>query len=358
MNNNETFAISRERIQTIIIILLSLLLFACEKNPDSPEPIKPLELRVLFEQPNITDLEGYVSIDPNKLEYQTENKLLMTSYTLHRYNGGYRYAFPITDWDIGEFTGVPSALPFLKSQISISTANNRKGSTAFQAAGNAVGAINAPHLFPEIIDQISGDLIFPVHPLHYTFSANRRPRPFVNKGKSLNMSFELKMPFADGYGTKGIGYLGPNFTIRDLVSGTIFHIGTQIWDSRGVGHEGLMVDDCDKCSGNVMVPTLLSPTSKYITPMEGSGSFRGYSWNDFEYFGWSITRDNFINIIQEIKERYPTKELSSNLDNYEIVSFLLGTEIVLPFKTDKYSMATAVRNYKVTITPEDRVNKQ
>src|SRR5690606_19104510 len=136
-----------------------------------------------------------------------------------------------------------------------------------------------------------------------------------------------------------------------VVHGTVFYIGAQIWDSRGTAHEGLMVDDCDKCSGNVMVPTILSKSSRYITQMENSGSFRGIAWNDFQYFGWSITRDNMTKIIKEIKERYPDRQLSDNLGSYEVVSFLLGTEIVLPTKSDKYIMATAIKNFKVTLTP-------
>lgn len=338
-------------LKNVALVFIFFSVISCKKNEKEPDQINPLEQRVLFEQPTITDLNGYVSIDPNDYQYMKDDQMLMTSYSLHRYGGGgSRYDYPVTDWDIGKFTGVASAQPFQKSQIGLSTANGRIGSTAFQAAGDAVGAINAPHLFPEVINAMPGTLIFPVHPLHVTFSQNRRIRPFADNRKALNMSFEAKMPFADAYGTEGIAYLGPNFTIRDVISGTIFHIGAQIWDSRGVGHEGLMVDDCDKCSGNVMVPTILSKSSKYITLMEGSSSFRGDLWDDFEYFGWSITRNNFIEMIKEIKEEYPDKELSDNLDHYELVSFLLGTEVILPSKLDKYSMGVALKNFKVTLS--------
>ncbi|MBE8721852.1 hypothetical protein C4F40_14080 [Sphingobacterium sp. Ka21] len=333
------------------LILLTGILFACQKEKQPNDKPETPEVRVLFEQPIVTNLENYVSKDPNMVAYQLEDRMLMTAYSLHRYTSGEHYFFPITAWDMGEFTGVASSLPFLHSQFSISTANGRKGATAFQAAGDAVGAINAPHLFPDIIEQMSGTLIFPVHPLHATFSQSKRIRPFADNRKSLNMSFEAKMPIANGYGTNGIGYLGPNFTLRDVVHGTVFYIGAQIWDSRGTAHEGLMVDDCDKCSGNVMVPTILSSSSRYITQMENSGSFRGNAWSDFQYFGWSITREDMTKIIKEIKENYPDRPLSDNLGNYEVVSFLLGTEIVLPTKSDKYVMATAIKNFKVTITP-------
>lgn len=332
-----------------VFILLSGIFISCQKEESPTEEDDLTEIILLFEQPNISDLNNYVSKNPNELIYQVEDQMQMTSYQLHLPTSE-NYSYPITNWDIGEFTGVPSSTPLEKSQISISASNSRKGSTAFQASGEAVGAINSPHLFPEIIDKISGTLIFPVHPLHVTYSSNRRVRPFADNRKSLNMSLEIKMPMADGYDTDGIGYVGPNFTIRDVTTNTIFYIGTQIWDSRGVGHEGLMLDDCDKCSGNVMVPTILSEYSKYITPMDGSGYFRGSPWKEFQYFGWSITRDDFTNIIKEINEKHPDKEISDDISNYEVVSFLIGTEVVLPTKEDKFTIALSVRNFKVSIS--------
>lgn len=360
MKINPAFVFNREestplkyKLRKGIILLFSFaFLINCSNDDDFTEDPKDPDIAlttVVFEQPFITNIENYINIDPNNSDYFKYNQLMMVSHVLHRYVGDH-YAYSVTNWDIGEYTGVPSTPPFKNSQRSISLGNANKGGTAFQVSGNSIGAINAPHLFPKILEKIPGTLIFPVHPLEFVFSSNKRVRPFVNNGNSINMSFKLKLPYAENYDTNGIAYVGPNFTIRDMVSGTIFYIGTQLWDSRGVGHEGLMVDDCDKCSGNVMVPTVLSNKSKYITPMDNTAYFRDYTWDNFQYFGWSLTRENFNNIISEIKSNYPEKNLSSNLDTYEVVSFLMGTEVVLPSLSDKYSVAVAIKDFKITIT--------
>src|SRR5690606_1719280 len=105
-------------------------------------------------------------------------------------------------------------------QLSVAESDSRPGSTALQAFGDIVGAVNAPHLYPEAISAITGDRIFAVHPIQYEFSTANRVKPFEDHNY-LAMEFDAKLPTATNHSTGGIGYFGPNYTFRDTTTNTV-----------------------------------------------------------------------------------------------------------------------------------------
>lgn len=102
---------------------------------------------------------------------------------------------------------------------------------------------------------------FAVHPIQYELSPAKYFYPFRDH-QYLVMEFEAKLPSATSHGTEGIGYFGPNITIKDRTTNTIFYISTQLYDNRTSVSENLIIDACSACSGNVIVATVLKPDSQ------------------------------------------------------------------------------------------------
>lgn len=300
---------------------------------------------IFYQQEIVSHVADHVVPNPNTA-FAPLDKLALASYMLHLFLPGGQYTSPVTGWNLGDYTGSMTPAPLADFQQSVAESSTRPGSTAFQAFDNIVGAVNSPHLYPEAVSAITGDRIFAVHPIQYEFSPSKSFFPFKDH-QYLVMEFEAKLPTATSHSTGGIGYFGPNMTIKDRSTNTVFYIGTQIYDNRTSVSENLIIDACSACSGNVIVGTVLKPDSQYIGAMEGSGTFRSSPWNEFEYFGWSISKDQFQTIINQIKLSHPGKPISDNLEDFEIVAFLVGLETVLPHPADQFSLGTSLRNFKL-----------
>ena len=190
-------------------------------------------------------------------------------------------------WNVGQYTGFAASSAYQRGPI------NNIGATAVQALGNVVGIwINSASV------PYSGYVI-PITPA-YWWPPSAGPQPWAIPGSELSFSFELQVPYAARQGA-GQVYADGYFLFEDSV-GNSFWYGAHIFDLRPP-FPGILFH-LDPATGVPVLSACLNG-SPYLHLGPGSHAFQQQTWTGYRYFDFRISRTEFQNALNRVRESYP-----------------------------------------------------
>jgi len=211
-------------------------------------------------------------------------------------------------WNVGQYTGFSASSAYQRGPI------NNPGATAVQALDNVVGIwINSGSV------PYSGRVI-PITPA-YWWPPSAGPQPWVIPGAELSFSFELQAPYAARQGA-GQVYADAYFLFQDS-AGNSFWYGAHVFDLRPPFTGALLFLD-PVTELPVLSSSLLSGSS-YLHLGPGSNAFQQQTWTGYRYFDFRISRTEFENALNRVREDYPS--YSNDPADYRIAHINFNPEV-------------------------------
>lgn len=284
--------------------------------------------RVFYYTPqNITNIAGRAFADSNC----PTHLLNMSTSGM----GANAVSTSITGWNLGSFTGVTSPSPYGNYQKG--NLASSYGSLGVQMTGIQYGA----HVHTYSIPGGSGyNYDLANAQVKYKWDLNDNIRPWANSIISnFQCEFDIKVP--NSYMTGGaVGYVYLSILIKDSTLGPNdgwIYIQPQIYDTRWAPNQEYI--GWDAGTNTVFANTFYDyyNSTQYGTKLPSSPPSRGYTWSNWERFGFSISRAQLTKIIDDINSQY-SLGLSNNPSHYKLELFTVQNEIYWPTGNGHLSM--------------------
>jgi hypothetical protein len=224
----------------------------------------------------------------------------------------------VTGWNLGDFTGVTSPSPLGTYQLGID--NSWYGSTAVQMTSTEMGA----QLHTYSIPSGNGNLLNAQ--VKYTWDYSDDIRPWQHTTSKLNFSFNLKIPSSYFEGG-ACGYIYASILLTDP-AGHYFWIQPQIYDSRR--EPGTEYVGWDAGTNSAYANTYYrygnNGVADYCTKNSASYWSTGSTWSSWRWYGFSVSRTQLLNAINDINSAYHAG-LSTNPADWRMTLFSIQDEI-------------------------------
>lgn len=307
----------------IAVLLSTLIMFtSCTKNTadqfkDTFPDIEKLEhdnmtgldyhtlsLRTILAPQNINNASGHFFVDFQTLPANTPYMVIRwqddtnhtgnaisqnVSYDPGNYTG-YTPPSPRSSWQRGEFDDPVSVSPvFQLNGLSGGIMMNSWFGTWSAVVGGG----------PNVV---------------YGYNFSPYPHPWTTSASKLWVQSDLKLPwFAhwdnNSNGNFPVGQLSFVIYLLDSASNTPLAIIANVFDNRANPSEHVSYDGATHFVGTYLGAT------RYLTPDPYSATWQTNTWNTSIFCRAQITRQNLINIVTDINDKYGLS-LSSNPDNY------------------------------------------
>jgi hypothetical protein len=223
----------------------------------------------------------------------------------------------ITDWNLGDYTGVASPDPLGNYQRGVN--NSVPGSNAVQMTGTQAGVvINSTTVsvtWPWMNSQIKykwNSLVDNIHPWEYDDSA-------------LNVSFKMKLPWASTGGAS-IAYAGCGLVVADS-NNKVISLGQIVFDTRG----GIYISRDRyvglESAGRGMAGGVATASSRFLDLLPGSHTASSSTWDEWQYYGFSIGRTEFLNAINDLNNRFQDEDFSTDVTDYRLLLAAVSGEV-------------------------------
>jgi hypothetical protein len=272
---------------------------------------------------------------------------------------------PITDWNLGDFTGAKAPSPLSSYQVGYNP--DHYGGTAVEMHDESDGNIVYP-VFGAMMN--TGDFPYATDKYHnleanlsYNFSpSNKEPEskifPFSHGPSSvLHFSFMLQIPTA--YVKNGAAaILGPELTFTDAsyinpitkhpqyfwFPLNIFKSGT----TNGINRESVTWDLGSNAS---IVGSYFGPNTKFCTTDKASSLSTGTPWRGWRWFGYSISYSQFQAAVKALN-KYCTDnrkchKFSTRPEDYNVGMALIDAEINWPKPTSFGNMGYSAYGFNL-----------
>jgi hypothetical protein len=180
--------------------------------------------------------------------------------------------------------------------------------------------------------------------LRYGFGGGSPVYPWATTNGSFDMSFDLKVPTAT-FVSGTVPHVYASIAVIDP-NGQSISIQPNMYDPRGALTE---FSGWDPVGNAAYVHSSFTSNAKFISMLPGSSTIATTTWNDWRYFGFSITDDELLAIINKINHDWHAG-LSTNVSGYRVASMSLQSEVSWP--TGNAVLATGINNVNMWITPE------
>lgn len=241
-------------------------------------------------------------------------------------------------WDVGQFTGFEpdAANPSLYQRSS----NSNQGTSAIQikdkTGGIWINSSSVPH---------SGGL-YTITPAQWWWDSAGQPKPWINAENGLSFSFEAKIPTAVRSGGAEV-YFSPCLLFTDSVSGKSIWYCVQTFDLRPAFSERIHFDGWSGGTNLPIVVSVMNTGTTFTHLGPDSSIFQQAPWNDFKYFEFRITSEEFRRAIVAVNVQYPPSVLSPDPINYSLVHFNLDPEVYDSPAGSVGKIGMAYRNIKI-----------
>ena len=292
-------------VRKAICIILSLLFSFTTRLPSGVAVADAAAANsvVLFEQPTIDSETQFADY-------------LATTQLFDGFKLRWPYANPAKiDWDAGAYTGIQVPSQYQRA------ANGTTGSTAFQGYLNTVGL-----WFNTASDFFLGDLI-PMT-MCYDFPAADVTKPFATPNRELSYSFEMKIPTAERKGHAEV-YACAYFMFQHETTGNTFWFGTSMFDLRGRFPESVIVDDWAGGTKLAIAGTAMADGMEFSHRGPDSSLFQSAAWNDWKYFDFRVSEDEFQNVIDAAAAEHAAFA-GTRAEEYRLVHINMNPEAYTP----------------------------
>jgi hypothetical protein len=298
---------------------------------------------VLFKQPYLDDIAGKLYVQARI----PEGELCLISWQKNPWttNGTF---IPVS-WNVGENTGLEITEKSLERQAGMA---NRRGATAAQICGTAVGAyLNSDDLSGGGRDAAgnplpgSGGYKMMVTP-EIRFPMKPALKPFADPWDRLITSFDLQVPVAlDQQKAGSHSYVNPCFVFMDPKTKLkLSYIIVTFSNGYRIVKESVAYDEP---SHSWMLHTYMSTNQEWVAPEPGSEVFQSRPWTGWKHFSFSISPAHVQSALNAFRQRQPMITCSTNPADYVLQSFHLNAE--LKFQTAHAEMGWSMRDATISL---------
>jgi hypothetical protein len=252
-------------------------------------------------------------------------------------------------WNVGEKTGVEITDKLLERQAGMV---NRRGATAAQVCGTAVGAyLNSDDLSGGGHDAAgnplpgSGGYKMMVTP-EIRFPMKRAIKPFADPMGRLVTSFDLQVPVAlDQQKAGSHSYVNPCFVFIEPKTKVKFsYIIVTFSNGYRIVKESIAYDEP---SHSWMLHSYMTTNQQWVALEPGSEVFQSKPWKGWKHFSFSITPAHVRSALNAFCQRQPAVPCSTNPADYVMQSFHLNAE--LKYQTAHAEMGWSMRDAAISL---------
>ena len=258
-------------------------------------------------------------------------------------------AFVPVGWNVGEKTGLEITDKLLERQAGMV---NRRGGTAAQVCGTAVGAyLNSDDLSGGGHDaegnplpgsggykmMVTPEILFPMKPTL---------KPFADPMGRLVTDFDLQVPVAQDQQKAGShSYVNPCFVFVDPKTKAKFsYIVVTFSNGYRIVKESIAYDEP---SHSWMLHTYMSTNQQWVGLEPGSEVFQSKPWKGWKHFSFSISPAQVQSALNVFRQQQPAVPCSINPADYIMQSFHLNAE--LKYQTAHAELGWSMRDATISL---------